>query len=312
MKGLRYCVASLKITSSFNAFHGTHKIVHCEYSISIIIKGEIILGFVKHLDSANLVKTLESQCALLANCYLDEILGRATHEVIAMHFMNIFENVADEIVVIGDNMEVSVSRSDLQTYRYQSFSLLQKGISAFLKCNLHESYNILTEAIEKDELNQQAYMLRGRVLRYMGEYHKAKDDFSHVIKLDEKWSEGYRNMGNILLFLECYDKMMPYFDQAIKLAPYSSLAINNRGYAQILLGNYDAAISDCLRAIDLNPEYVEAHTDVAAAYEKLGEVELAARFREAAEKIQNKHSTNENATYTIGDPEDYRCFYLLE
>jgi tetratricopeptide (TPR) repeat protein len=305
-------VASLKITSSFNAFHGTNKIIQCEYSISIIIRGEIILGFVKHLDSIVIVKKLEYQCALLAGCYLDEILGRATHEVIAMHFMNLFENVADEVVVIGDNMEVSVSQSDLQIYKYQSFSLLQKGIRAFMKCNFQEAYTILTKAIEKDGLNQQAYMLRGRVLRYMGEYHKAKEDFSHVIELDEKWSEGYRNMGNILLFQECYDKMMPYFDQAIKLAPYSSLAANNRGYAHILLGNYDAAISDCLRAIDLNPAYVEAHTDIATAYEKLGEVELAAKFRAVAEQIQVNHSTNDNVIYTIGDQEDYRCFYLLE
>ncbi len=53
--------------------------------------------------------------------------------------------------------------------------------------------------------------------------------------------------------------------------PSLSLAFNARGYAYLRLKQYAKAISDFDRAIQLNPEYVNAYSNRAAAKKAAGD-----------------------------------------
>ena len=301
-------MASLYISKQFTALHGTTTPIEGCYSVTICVSGKLILGWVNHIDSSSIENALELHCKNLHGKHLDEELGFATHENIAMYFMNIFHKVAEKIILSESDLKVVITKDDWMQYSYFSYQATQIGIRKFRLGYLDDAEKHFSDAINEDANNPQPYLLRGRVYRYKGHYKKALKDFNMVIHIDSAWSEGYRNKGNALLFLERYDKMLPFFDIAVSLAPNSSLVANNRGYALFLLGRYNEALTECLRAIDINPDYSEAYLDAANAYERLGDIINADALRQKAEIITRQIDSE---VYSICDSEDYKCYYQL-
>lgn len=269
-----------------------------------MVSGDVILGFTNHCDSVLLEHRLEAICTDLENSYLDERMGRATHEMVAFWVFQNIGVVIDRVTVSGDRMIAVVNRHDFLRHSYNSVLCQQKATTAFLYGDLASAEALLNEAIQKDVDNEEAYLLRGRVYRYTGEWVKAADDFHKVTQLCPKWSEGYRNMGNMLLFQEKYEAMLPYFCEAVRLAPYSSLAVNNLGYAYGCVGQWEDAYHFCLRAVELNPVYYEAYLDLVCACENLERYDEAEHYRGIASQLESDHSG-----YQLADAEDRLTLY---
>jgi len=298
-------MAQLMISRTFSAEHGTSSRHISHYEVQVMVSGEVILGFTNHCDSVLLECRLNAICADLENSYLDERMGRATHEMVAFWVFQHIGVVIDRVVVSGDQMTVTVDRHDFLRHNYDSVLCQQKATSAFLHGDLATAEVLLNEAIQKDADNEEAYFLRGRVYRYTGEYVKAANDFRKVIQLRPEWSEGYRNMGNMLLFQKKYEAMLPYFREAVRLAPYSSLATNNLGYAHGCVGQWEDAYYFCFRAVKLNPVYYEAYLDLACACENLERHDEAEHYRRIVSQLKSACSG-----YQLADAEDKLTLYV--
>lgn len=297
-------MAKLMISRTFSAEHGTYSRHTTHYEVQVMVSGEVILGFTNHCDSTLLGHRLDAICADLENSYLDERMGRATHEMVAFWIFQHIGIVIDQVTVLGDQMITTVNRHDFLRHNYDSVLCQQKATSAFLNGELDVAETLLNEAIQKDIDNEEAYFLRGRIYRYTSKYAKAIDDFRKVIQLRPEWSEGYRNMGNMFLFQEQYETMLPYFREAVRLAPYSSLAANNLGYAYGCAGCWEDAYHFCLRAVELNPVYYEAYLDLACACENLERYDEAEHYRGICSQIKS-----DRLGYQLADTEDKLLLY---
>lgn len=297
-------MAQLTIEHSFSAIHGTSSQCVTLYEIRVTINGDIILGFTNHCDSTDLERRLCRVCDGLEGSFLDEQMGRATHEMIAIWIFHHIRIAVDRIIVAGDGLTVAVDLSDYRRFNFESLLAQQKATRAYLFGDFDEAKKLLAEAIKQDPENYEARLIRGRVFRFTGEYEQAVADFQEVIRKRPQWSEGYRNMGNALLFQNQYRKMIRYFKEAVRLAPYSSLAVNNLGYACGLLNLWEEAYHYCQRAIELNPTYYEAYMDLASACDNLHKHSEAKHHRETAKQLENTLSNLEEHGPLLADPED--------
>ena len=90
--------------------------------------------------------------------------------------------------------------------------------------------------------------------------------------------------------------MIPAFDRAVELMPNSALAINNRGYGYFVKKDFSLAIQDHIRAIEIDPNYAEAHYDKSMALNALGKMELA---KEALLESRRLRKSGEDTFYRI-------------
>ncbi len=76
------------------------------------------------------------------------------------------------------------------------------------------------------------------------------------------------------------------FNQAVKLSPLYFKTLYNRGKNRIALKDYDLAITDLLKASDLNARHVGTHLLLADAYSHLEQHELAEKHRYIADELR--------------------------
>jgi tetratricopeptide (TPR) repeat protein len=97
----------------------------------------------------------------------------------------------------------------------------------------------------------------------------------HALKVtDNNWLI-YNGRGNANYTLGNYRQAIEDYDRAIEINPDFLDAHNNRGDAYIGLGNYRQAIEDYNRAIEIKPAYADAYSNRGLSYSKLGQYQLA-------------------------------------
>jgi len=80
-----------------------------------------------------------------------------------------------------------------------------------------------------------------------------------------------------------------------KTAPLSPRVFNNLGDAYSTEGNEDAAIGAFSRAVEINPNYVEAIHNLGTVYVKIGQYEIAEQFFKKALEINPQYEGAEKA-----------------
>ena len=80
-------MALLGIIAEFKAEHGSKEIRKDNFTIELVIDGQIKNGFVTGVDYVKPKKRLNDVVSELSRKYLDDIVGRATNENIAQYFM---------------------------------------------------------------------------------------------------------------------------------------------------------------------------------------------------------------------------------
>ena len=121
-------------------------------------------------------------------------------------------------------------------------------------------------------INNVTYMARGNARFNLGDYQGANADFTAIITRDPKNIDAYVNRGNAKDRLKDYTGAIADYTKAIELTPdYSSYY--NRAGTYMSVGNlgaetgdqaaakkyYDLAISDCNKAIGLDPNNGDAY-----------------------------------------------------
>ena len=95
---------------------------------------------------------------------------------------------------------------------------------------------------------------------------------------DLQKAENLKTQGNDLLKAKKYNEALDLYSQAVETVskgPNSHIYYSNRAAAYTYLKNYDSAISDCKKAIKLDPTYVKAYSRAGSAYFTTGDYENA-------------------------------------
>ncbi|HEY6626494.1 MAG TPA: tetratricopeptide repeat protein [Ignavibacteriaceae bacterium] len=125
-----------------------------------------------------------------------------------------------------------------------------------------------------------------------GEFEKAKEEFNKALKIDSMYSQaelGLKTIKDVFkkkimretgihIFKGVYYDEQGKFEQAIseyvkaiEVNPNYEVAYNNRGMSYYNQGEYERAISDYTKAIGLNPKYADAYNNRGIVYYEQGQ-----------------------------------------
>ena len=157
--------------------------------------------------------------------------------------------------------------------------LMEKGKESLKKKDLDGAKKIFEDIIQSSPNLADAHALLGQVL---GELAQSTIDLNQKIRYG---MEAFRE-----------------FARALEIEPDNPYALTARGYARLMspppLGGVDLAIEDFSKAIEKDPELVEAYLGLAEAYTKKGEKEKA---DENYKKVLELDPENKRAKDGLGE-----------
>ena len=100
--------------------------------------------------------------------------------------------------------------------------------------------------------------IRGYLLSRTKRTDDALNDYNNALQLDSLYLPAYINRGNLFIYLGNYPKALADYNTAIKLYPKKAEPYFNRGIAYDLSNKINSAINDYSQAITINPDFVQA------------------------------------------------------
>ncbi|MEU0596769.1 tetratricopeptide repeat protein [Streptomyces sp. NPDC006393] len=120
-----------------------------------------------------------------------------------------------------------------------------------------------------------AHAVRGRELRYDGEYRRALAEYDRAVELDPELVRAHYGRGATLVLLADFPGALAAFDRADELAPDTAWIIAERGETLRLLGRFEEALHECDRACALDPTDAYPLASRAACGHALGRYDVA-------------------------------------
>jgi tetratricopeptide (TPR) repeat protein len=282
-------MAVLGIIQKFKATHGSREIRSDEFKIELTFQGEISDGFVDGVDYSYPKQRLTKVLGMLDDQYLDDVVGRATNENIAMYLLYELRDLPLHSLKIqeGEEQYVEVFFSEVDFDEYPGLLGFNKAQSLLFRETPELAIDELNEAIELKKNFAEAYNLRGRCYKYQNRHNLALSDYLQAIQIKPDFGEAYRNLGNVYYYLDMIELMIPSFTKAIELMPDSALAYNNRGFAYQKLNEFELALEDHNKAIEIDSNYAEAYRDRADAHTAVENKGLAEKDYAKAEELIN-------------------------
>ncbi|MHC4222229.1 MAG: tetratricopeptide repeat protein, partial [Planctomycetota bacterium] len=118
-----------------------------------------------------------------------------------------------------------------------------------------------SKIIDEHEYQQGIDALRAR------DFDKAKRLFGQFIQKNPSLSGAYLNLALIAYREEDYEKANRLVDQVIKLNPQQAPAYHLRAQLHLQNGKIKPAQQDYLKAIEIRPDYTNAHYNLALLYD---------------------------------------------
>ena len=208
------------------------------------------------------------------------------------------------------------------------------GVSYLNKNQLKDAYIKFQEAIQLNPRDKHSLNALGYISTRFQEYDKAISYYKSAISIDPDYSEAMNNLGVTFLELEKWDEAAKYFKMALKNPLYFTpeKAHLNFGYAlykkgdyreaektlkeslikypessrpayilglvYINLGRIEEAIDVLNKTVDLVPDYIDAHWELANAYLRVGDNKKALKhFRMVAENGNNSEKSKKALAY---------------
>ncbi len=119
------------------------------------------------------------------------------------------------------------------------------------------------------------YNKRGTALHADDEDRAAIADYSRAIALDPESADAYLNRGLAHSAEGDCEAAIADYTKAIRLGPSDASAYFHRGLARSQAEDFEAAVADFGEAIHLDPNHAKAYRGRAAAWEVLGQDDLA-------------------------------------
>jgi tetratricopeptide (TPR) repeat protein len=201
-----------------------------------------------------------------------------------------------------------------------------QGVSDRMLNRYDDAIDAFTKSItltnQENKLDPEAYLRRGVVWFYKGEYGIAYQDFdeaasilyddprpelwkglsrarqqnwleainSYAVALqhDDKFAPAWVNLGLGYLALNQPNKAVYCLDQAVRMEPQNAGSYFKRGIALSRMGKFREAADSYSQAIRLKPDYAEAHYALGTVLQQLGKLDDAiVAFREALKYAPN-------------------------
>ncbi|KUJ21035.1 TPR-like protein [Mollisia scopiformis] len=173
---------------------------------------------------------------------------------------------------------------------------LMRG-EAYLKMGnvnaLGDAQNIAMSLLRNNNQDPEALVLRGRALYAQGENEKAIQHFRQALNCDPDYKDAVKYLrmvqkldrmkadGNTEYKAGRFQAAIDKYSEALEVDPLNkgtnSKLLQNRALCRVQLKDYKGAVSDCEKAISLDPTYTKAKKTKATALGQSGDWEAAVR-----------------------------------
>ncbi len=131
---------------------------------------------------------------------------------------------------------------------------VRKGYDHYKENRLKQAKAELSQAIEIDPENAEAYFWRARTFIRMGQYSEAIGDLREVVDLNPRYSPAYDNLGWLFMRRNKYDESLSYLSKSIELKPDNGWAHYMRSRIFFKKGELQKALESAKTACKLGYE----------------------------------------------------------
>lgn len=145
----------------------------------------------------------------------------------------------------------------------QAQLLLLKGSGLLQSGNPAEALNYFLLAQKLTSANPTVFLHAGVALHDLGRYEEAVFTYQSALRIASGIGEIHNNLGNSLMALGRFAEAADSFSEATRLLNSSPVPLTALATAQQALGNILEAEASCRMALSLNPDFAEAHWNLA-------------------------------------------------
>jgi TolB-like protein/Tfp pilus assembly protein PilF len=151
--------------------------------------------------------------------------------------------------------------------------------------SLERAHELVQKALTLDDSLPEAHSMLGNIYVQKRQYDKAIVESERAVALNPNGADTHRTLGMILDFSGRTEEAIPVLKKALRLNPFPKVSyFVILGAAYRKTGRYEEAITMLKKAIKRAPDYLAAHSLLAATYIDLGREEEARA--EAAEVLR--------------------------
>jgi tetratricopeptide (TPR) repeat protein len=191
--------------------------------------------------------------------------------------------------VRGVSPEVSFEGSDIllrvDAEKIEGRERLFREAATFCdKGNFPEGRERLVKLVAEDPTNSEYHRMLGQVAAELGQPDVAIDHLIDALRWDPKNKHALTMMGNIWARdKKDMETALKYYEAVLTLDPKDHLAANNVAVQFLNAGRYDGAENWFQKALEIEPEYANAHHGLALACQRKGDLRSA--FFEATQAM---------------------------
>jgi tetratricopeptide (TPR) repeat protein len=111
-----------------------------------------------------------------------------------------------------------------------------------------------------------------------GDLEGAEHSFRQGLATDQEESNllvGYNNLGVLLLESERFEEARDTLDKGLAIDNDAVFLLKNRGRVALAMGDGEGAVEYWERAVEIAPDYLDAHRLLAERYETNGQIDKA-------------------------------------
>ena len=174
------------------------------------------------------------------------------------------------------------------------------------QATMQRAYDLAQKAIAVDDSSAEGHRLAGAIYLVRRQYDLALVEIERAIAYNPNDAVNYARQGGVLLYSGRPDGAIFSLETALRFDPLMDPAqLTHLGLAYYLKGRYEDAAKILERVSGLDPDYLYAHTILAAVYGQMDLQANAARAAHAVRRLNPFFSTDEFRSRSLfRDPAD--------
>jgi len=143
-----------------------------------------------------------------------------------------------------------------------------------------KAIELLNICIKKNPFDPDNFNFLGVAYYKKGNAAKAMENYRKTLELDNNYASVFNNIGSLYLAVYLGNKKkdegvyrlaMENFNRALEIDPRLFAAYNGRGAAYQFKNQEKKAIADWEKAIEINPDYIDAYFNIGISYLQIGD-----------------------------------------
>lgn len=175
----------------------------------------------------------------------------------------------------------------------------KRGQAAANAKNNEETIKIMTGLITANTLPKEwapfPYFYRGQAERRMEKYNDAIADFEKATTMKADLAPAWFETGMTYYAQKKYKPAIAAYDKAVKIDPNNAEYVYSRCVSKSWANDNAGARTDCQKATQLKPDYLDAWATLARAYEDLGQTAKAVETYKKVLEMDPKNAAAKEA-----------------